>query len=387
VVQTTAASQPLLLVHSGENYAWFPAIAGNFFSTPNSINNQLINNFGFRCKFKPLIFSGFRTICAKIGGTNLTSSYNFVFSSNNLRLDIYQGATQYSYSATDIIPFSANTLFYAQVSRNSTTGEIKFFISLDGITYTQLGATITGITGGLNNPTSALQVGGALGAFPFSGTINSIEIFKDDNFTTPTQFFNPNQYNAATSQTQWTSSTGEVWSVQTGTATTGYKGVLVDRTIVQSDGIDDSMTISGFSITQPETIYRAYSIYNITVSNGAYGSSTTLRGEQNAGATSRSRINAGTALTGTQNMLASIKYLSTELFNGASSSIRQNNSNEVIGNAGANNISSANFTLFSTVFSFGNILITDFIISKGADTNTEQTAMYNYIRSINGNSF
>jgi hypothetical protein len=49
----------------------------------------------------------------------------------------------------------------------------------------------------------------------------------------PVVDFNPNQYNAATSQTQWTSSTGEVWTINTGTAATGYKGVLVDRTILQ----------------------------------------------------------------------------------------------------------------------------------------------------------
>src|SRR5574343_1327757 len=38
-IQTTAANQPLALVHTGTNYAWLPGVAGNFFSTPNAAGN------------------------------------------------------------------------------------------------------------------------------------------------------------------------------------------------------------------------------------------------------------------------------------------------------------------------------------------------------------
>jgi hypothetical protein len=152
-----------------------------------------------------------------------------------IAVSIYQSSVTYPVGA-----------IYTRVTRDKAAGEIKFYTSTDGITYTQLGATITGVTtSDLFNSTSELSVGAGLvgNTSLITGKISRITISNSIGGT-PVVDFNPATYNAATSQTNWTSATGEVWTINTGTAATGYKGVLVDRTIVMYDRTDDNLLAS-----------------------------------------------------------------------------------------------------------------------------------------------
>jgi hypothetical protein len=207
----------------------------------------------------------------------------------------------------------------------------------------------------------------------------------------PLAVFNPNQYNAATSQTQWTSSTGEVWTINTGTATTGYKGVLVDRSIVQGDGVDDGLTTSA-TINMPTvfTIYGAFIGYN-----NEGGSGKSLFGKSNIdGAIYRHTsttlglwLGAGGAANPTASATATNLNLVTAKRKIADNTVQANNG--VITNNNNNvAITNSTVTLFLVdIYGSSNGLITTGILSLIEDDTTQKTAMYNYIKSINNNAF
>lgn len=164
-VQTTAASQPLLLVHSGENYWQGVGVVTNFIQTPSNVNNELVNDFSIEWKVQPLVLSGVQVICAKDGGSSLTRQFQFRFNNTALQLVIgHSSSTQIVYSSTANVPFSANQLFWVRVSRNATTGIIQFLTSSDGVTYTQLGTNVSGYIGALSNPNRIVEVGSTAGA-------------------------------------------------------------------------------------------------------------------------------------------------------------------------------------------------------------------------------
>ena len=84
-IQTTAANQPLALVHTGTNYVWLPGVSGNGFTTPNATSNQLIDNFSFE------FLSASRPTNGTVIGKMTTASSNasfYIISPNNKMISI-----------------------------------------------------------------------------------------------------------------------------------------------------------------------------------------------------------------------------------------------------------------------------------------------------------
>jgi hypothetical protein len=382
VVQTTAASQPLLLVHEGANYLYSPRVTGNFCSTPSAAANSISGDIDIRVYYQSNTNGIVQTLLMK--GDASSYNYAFDFDGNVLRL-IFGGFTIVNATAT-IDPL---TLQWYRVTRNSTNGDVIFYTSSDGITYTQLGSTVSTSAGNL--PTNSLNlIIGQNTAFANAGSQGKIYRATISNTIggTPVVDFNPNQYNAATSQTQWTSSTGEVWTINTGTAATGYKGVLIDRNIMQGDGIDDTMITSArFNISQPLTVYNSYKVHNTATANGRYTFSTDIRADHNS-PTMTIRVNAGVTYSSSVTKTVNVNSLITEVINGASTTIQNNNGLAATGNAGANGTSNQFLELFKAGATIsGNITMSTFILSQSANSAGQRTAIYTYIRSINNNAF
>jgi hypothetical protein len=224
----------------------------------------------------------------------------------------------------------------------------------------------------------------------------------DATVTTLVRDFNPNTYNAATSQTQWTSTTGEVWTINTGTAATGYKGVLVDRTIVQGDGINDFLTTDA-AITLI-TSYEQFASFNGFNNQAKY-----LLGVCDSGAAknnylielSTNTINwafgdgtnqrYGTnSFTYNSLNIANLQYIQGNNF----ISTKKNNG-ATITNTGmfgaATTIAgaSARLSLFRAGEfngAYANGIINTLLLSVNGTTQ-QQTDMYGYIKSINNNAF
>jgi len=249
-----------------------------------------------------------------------------------------------------------------------------------------LGSTITN-SGGANTfqTTSApFWVTGNGGSNNILGKIFRV-IYKDANGITRADF-NPNQYNAANSQAQWTSSTGEVWSISTGTATTGYKGVLVDRTIVQSDGIDDTLVTATLNISGARTNYasiRAYqnSADSIFFDGNNFPPFQNLLRQYSGGSV---EFNSDGAVGLFSSSL--INKLATIVSNTTQSSIQINNGS--ITSASITGATLVALRFFrSGLGTFSQSGVSTFVLSKQADNSTQRTGVYNYIRSINNNAF
>ena len=393
-VQSTAASQPLLLAHNGassDNYWWGSGVLGNYVSTPDSVANRILGDTEIIAKIEFNSTTTTRIITSKWGnGTNLNFLL-YIGSDSNIYFGQSTTGTVDVYAVTSTpLTTPINTIVFIKVTRVSSTGVVTFFTSSDGITYTQLGTQITSVTGNRFNSTANVNINayanGIANAFTSINKIYQVTISNSIGGA-PVVDFNPATYNASTSQTQWTSSTGEVWTINTGTAATGYKGVLVDRTIVQSDGVDDKMQ-SGTITTRSN--FTRYFAFNTIVASGTqyfidgdildkhliYKGSSLLR-FYNSG--------TGSAEITTANLVG-LKLITGD-YNTSSSKLRTNAGSDVNGSVG--NATSTKVTLFSSGGggTNSNIIFTTVIDAIAVDTDATKTATYNLIRSLNENAF
>ena len=394
VVQTTAASQPLLLAHTGENYWFGSGVSGNYVSTPNAAINQITNDIELTAQVSlrwQSIAATDYDIIAKWSGAAEGYILRYNGSAKTLVLVTNLGGFT-TYSSTATIASSNDTILWVRVTRQRSNGEVKFFTSTDGITYTQLGATVAGSTAAITVGSSVVEIG-SRGAGTTASTIGKIYRATISNSIggTPVVDFNPASYNPSVSQTQWSSATGEVWTINTGTATSGYKGVLVDRTIVQGDGVDDGIVTSGtITLASAFTLYGAFKGYN-----NEGGSGKSVFGKTNIdGSVFRNSItllggwigSGGGSLT---NQTADSTKLNLATFKRkVSSNTLQVNNGAVATNTASNPIAQSALSLFSvTTYGSSNALFTSGIISTLEDDTTQKTSMYNALKSYNNGAF
>ncbi len=240
--QATAASQPLLLAYSGVNYWFGSGVSGNYCSTPNAAANQITGDIEIIVKIDYKNNSSLQMIVSKSISTGNNFCYDLYIDSSNIPVLQYSINGSAALSGTCSTNIGATYSGWLKANRISSTGVIKFYTSTDGITWTQLGTNISGTSGSIYNATSTLGIGQYISnsSLNFLGKIYRATISNSIGGS-PVVDFNPQSYSASTSQTQWTSATGEVWTINTGTATGGYKGQIVDRTYIQNDGVDDSL--------------------------------------------------------------------------------------------------------------------------------------------------
>jgi hypothetical protein len=299
------------------------------------------------------------------------------------------GSSLLIYNSTSTYPIGS---IYTRVTRNKTLGEIKFFTSVDGVTYTQLGATITGVTtSDLFNSTSVLSIGAALNGnvSNITGAISRVTLANSIGGT-PVVDFNPATYNASTSQTAWTSSTGEVWTINTGTATSGYKGALVSRTIVQGDGVDDGMVQSTANRGDTCTQYAAIKFAAITTAGASF-----IDSQSHASYNALSWLNSTTVRIYFENATLIDRTVVAQTLN-LISVTNTNAAQTASTNNGANGTNTQNPSTSKTgITLMGNGsngvkqqgFLNTYLCSNSIDGTTTRTATYNLIRSLNNNSF
>jgi hypothetical protein len=414
LVQATAASMPLLLVKNSTdaNYWFGSGVAGNYCSTPNAAANQITGDIEIIALVKITNQSTTQTIIGKnVDGSNFSYWFGLT-GANQLRLIFSpNGTLTITATSTVVQPFSTTDIGYVKVTKVSSTGVVKFFTSTDGVTYTQLGADVASTSGAMFNGNASVKLGAydTANLYPFIGSIYRATISNSIGGT-PVVDFNPSSYNAATSQTSWVSATSEVWTINMGTATAGYKGVLVDRTILQGDGVDDTMVTSttlNLTTTSNITLFTAYrkvdstdATYEILVHNGTsnFGAGATgyfVQAVANGAGKiftriTRNGLNSDSDITDANYLLKMtlIKFVNNT--NPASISNKVNNTTKASSNSFANTqgaFMDGVLRIFSNIgsSSFSNINLNTMILSF--DTSDKDTAMYNAIKSFNNNAF
>jgi len=389
VVQTTAASQPFLLVHEGVNYYQGVGVAANYVSTPNAAVNQITDNLELTAQAS-LRWQSITSTAFDLIGKFSVAAEGYILRYNGSAKTLVLvtnlgGFTTYSSTAT--ITAVDDSILWVRVTRQRSNGEVKFFTSTDGITYTQLGATVSGSTAAINVGSSVVEIGSRnVGAT--ASTIGKIYRATISNSIggAPVVDFNPNQYNAANSQTQWVSTSGETWTINVGTATTGYKGQIVTKTIMMSDAVDDFMITSTIPSQQYYTSFVAGTMYT-----NPNTSPRLLSGEVGSHLIFKVAANTFEAFSGVQLSFTgeSINTLLMWIvdYNSTNSKTWINNANETVGNTGTRSSSILSLFGSETGTAVSNAIISTVIRPTAIANNTQRTAMYNYIRSINGNSF
>ena len=235
LTQATAANQPLLLVHDGvNNYWWGSGVSGNYCSTPDAAANRITGDIEIIAKITLLDTTNDNAIIGKYQGG---ASTDWLFYTQGKRLkDITVGAI---HTSTVDLPYNIGDTFYVKFTRIASTGDIEYFYKTNLTdSWTKLGATVSSTAGNLTAGSATVTVGAySLGAgFPALTKIYRATISNSIGGA-PVVNFDANEFNAATSQSSWTSSTGEVWSIQKDQLNnSAFSGQMVNRTIIVGSG-------------------------------------------------------------------------------------------------------------------------------------------------------
>lgn len=386
--------------NSAENGLVLNGASGNYASVPDSAPVKLTGDLDFRADVAPTSYTGAsQRICAKRTGAGALTGYDFFIDSTGA-LAFYNGSTIYLSTAT--VAFSAFQRRWVRMTRQSSSGTIRFFTSTDGVTWTQLGADVAAATGALNDPTNALEIGsfnGGSGGF-FTGTIYRVRMFSVIDGSTPV--FDANFTLAAKLATSFTESSvnGATVTINTSGATGArisgardlYQGTvgsqplygLATRTLT-FDGVDDFLKTAAFTLNQPTTVYFVGSQVTWTdneyIFDGGTADTLILRQLANGGASPRVSLYAGNTACELDTWAVGQKALISSVFNGASSSIRRNADTAVTGNPLT--LSAGGFTLGSSASGssrFSNFTVNEIAIYNTAHTAAQQAQFWQYAK-------
>jgi len=159
-----------------------------------------------------------------------------------------------------------------------------------------------------------------------------------------------------------------------GTATTGYKACIVDRTIMQGEGVDDQLSAGLFTTAQPFSIYTAANRFTPT---GGTDYLFDLGQNKVVIYGSPSQFYCGNVVAITTDVANSRLGLFKMVANTTSSVIGTNTNTEQTGvNLGAfNGTSLALFGSNPTQSVNANAIINTFILCNGANNSTQRTAI------------
>ena len=136
----------------GVNYLYIPAGTNNTAGAPSSTTFRITDDLDIKAYVSIDDWTPADIRSIAVGTPNWPSpgykSWNFNLQTNGtLRLVIStDGTNQLNYTSTVATGITDGAAKWIRVTRAKTAGEIKFFLSDDGITWTQLGTTVTGAT-------------------------------------------------------------------------------------------------------------------------------------------------------------------------------------------------------------------------------------------------
>jgi len=219
---------------------------GDYVSTPDSVASSITGDIDIRALIQSDDWSVAQRIISKWGVG--TSSYYFALVSGRPQISWIQDDTT-QITESSITPlFSGNDVGWVRVTLDVDNGasgnDVKFYSSVDGMTWTQTGSTITtaGVTNIRDGDTQVtVGIDGNLSSLPFDGKIYRAQIFNEIDGTVPVVDFNPGK-DSSENDTSFTSSTGEVWTTQAD-ASLHKKGLPLGRNLISNNGLANDTLI------------------------------------------------------------------------------------------------------------------------------------------------
>ena len=288
IVQTNASYQPLLLRYAGEKYVYLPTLTGGNITT-NGI-------YGF---------SNYLQVEAKLDITNLNNGIDTYSGIAAQRTNLDTGVFSLYYDNTGLlyqlyyyndnllglqrridvssVPITGTEKYLrATTQLNPTSISTVFESSMDGVSWTQVGTTIT--NSGIapisfnNEPTTKLSIGSTNEGLA-SGISAKIYYCKiRQSVGVDTVVFDFAGYNPAISEIEWIGRTGQIWSLNlppnyyTASVVTFYIATVVTRTVLQqhmnngmfTQTVDiANTTIDVLTVQSTKTILAAIDDYRV----------------------------------------------------------------------------------------------------------------------------
>lgn len=221
-VKSNSAAGKILQVTPPITHLRLPAVAGNYASTPDTAANSVVGDFELIAK--PALTdwtpASVQTVIAKWGAAGQRSYALSVNAAGTLNLSWSADGTAViskdSTVATGVADL-ATKYFRAtlDVNNGAAGNDVKFYLSPDGVTWTQLGATVTTAgTTAVFNSTALLEVGSmvsgtaqlAAGRIYYAALLNGLA-------GPVVAAFDPTL--GARNGVSVTAATGEIWTINT----------------------------------------------------------------------------------------------------------------------------------------------------------------------------
>lgn len=379
LLQATAANQPVYLDYSGTKYGYHPGVAGNYFSTPDAAANQITGDIDLRWYGKLDTLSpvgNYASLVKKWAGGGY--AYNFYLFSNKLVLYVGFGGTPTDVAYSSFLGaagITINTLVWLRVTRDATTGAVNFYHSTDGVSWTAF--TVSGVQtpGAMDASTVSVVIGGDF-VQNLAGRTYRAQIWNgiEGSGGTLAVDFNPGDYTSGT--TFPSSTTGETWTIN---STGSLPTQIVDKASLLFNGTSHYLKTNAFTLNQPETIYLvakqvSWTANDYLLDGNADNSGAIL--QHTSSPNIASYAGAYMASPDNPNLAVGNVGIIAVVFNGASSSIRINNTAAQTGNSGLNNM--GGFTLGSSgnhTAAFANIQVYEAAIYSAAHDTATQNAI------------
>ncbi|MDP2226828.1 MAG: hypothetical protein Q8J78_05070, partial [Moraxellaceae bacterium] len=252
LVNLTAAEQGMLLPWSGTNYGWVDGSPATCFSTPDAVANQITGDI-------EVVWAGTLTnwaaggsdqvLVAKMGAAgNRSWTFSINGSGNVYFLASVDGTAQSVATSSVLVTtvFTGNVLGWLRARRTAASGAVIISYSLDGASWTQLGTSLSTTSGNLFNSAAQVEVG-ARGGTGATDRMTGRPQYASIGSTiggSAAAIFDPSSY---TTGTNFTASTGEVWTLNGG-------ATIVTRTGIYQDGVNDFFQTAPFALAQPTTV-------------------------------------------------------------------------------------------------------------------------------------
>lgn len=221
-------------------YLTLTGVAGTYLSSPDSAAADIIYDIDISsyCALTDWTPAAQNAIVSKYGGAG-TRSYMFEVASPNGRLVLFftqDGTTGIAVTSTASPTITDGQALWVRFTRAYLSGDVKFYTSTDGITWTQLGTTVSGTAGALYSGSALLNIGAwSSGAnYPFAGKIYSVQIYNGirESGGVLAVDFNAARDAMSTTGTVTSATTNEVWTLNgaatINTTTTAVWGSYVD---------------------------------------------------------------------------------------------------------------------------------------------------------------
>jgi hypothetical protein len=299
VVQNTATAQPLLLRHTGQNYAYIPDFTTGFnhFTTPSSAANTFTNKINIVAYVSYLSRNTIGVTKCILGKGNAGNNDNYAlgFQDRTIRFvyrDINAGVVRVITSSNLLPTFGTVYTGWVGFTFDTVSGNYTFRLSNDSVDTDINSINWTTNESGvaqfpvptLHATPDVLCIGALMNVNSVTrllgGYIYRVVLSEDFNGTVLVDF-NPNEYNRANNQNSWVSATGETWTISTNTNTTGLKATVVDKTMIQGDGTSYGMQAPSLNINEGAfTIFIVFRKFSN--SNSAIGVLTELSNNFNS---------------------------------------------------------------------------------------------------------